>query len=151
MKRGRLIAAGLLSLAAACAGSGQGSGRVGAGGRDMILPDQIAASTAVDAYSLVQSLRPHWLRVRDNARGAEVQVATRNGEGEASTGQGYEAGSVNVYLNNARMGPVDALRQIPLAGVRYIQYFTPAQANLRWGAGNANGAILVSTEDLPRP
>jgi hypothetical protein len=142
-----MVAGAALAVLVACASAGSGGGG-GAGARDMILTDEIAASSAADAYTLVQSLRPQWLRVRgDNGRGAPVSVGT--GSGETGVGQGFAAGSPNVYLNNARMGPADALRQISLSGVRYIRWFSAAQANLRWGAGNANGAILVSTEDLP--
>lgn len=144
----RMVAGAVLAALAACASGGAGGGRGGPGGRDMILGDEIARSGAADAYSLVQALRPQWLRVRgDNVRGAPVSAET--GFGERGTGEGFAAGSPNVYLNNARMGPAESLRQIPLSGVRYIRWFSAAEANLRWGAGNAHGAILVSTEDLP--
>jgi hypothetical protein len=142
----RLSVAALLALvlAAACATGGGGANR-GGGSRDIILTDEIARSGAADAHSLVQALRPHWLQVRGAGRGSAVGVHTRDGHAA-----GFAEQSVTVYLNNARVGPSESLRQIPLAGVRYIRFFSPAQANLRWGAGNANGAILVSTEDVPR-
>lgn len=141
-----LFAAALLVAAAACAAAGTGSG--GGAGRSMILRDEIAANGAADAYTLVQSLRPQWLRVRgDNSRGTPIAVET--GHGETGVGEGFAAGSPNVYLNNARMGSAESLRQIPLSGVQYVRFFNAAEANLRWGAGNAHGAILVSTEPLP--
>ncbi|HEX6040246.1 hypothetical protein [Longimicrobium sp.] len=145
----KMMAGAALVLLSACASAGTGTA-AGSGGRDLILSDEIARSGAADAYSLVQSVRPQWLRVRgDQGRGSTVRVGTTDpATGEAGVGQGSMAPSPNVYLNNARMGAADALRQIPLANVRYVRWFTPAQANLRWGAGNGHGAILVSTEEL---
>jgi hypothetical protein len=136
-------------LLAACAGSGTAPARPGggAGTHDVILADEIVRSGAPDVFTVVQGLRPQWLRPPRGQRGAAVGVNTSSG-GTDSRGAGFAEGSVNVYLNNARMGSAQSLRQIPVAGVRYVRYFTPAQANLRWGSGNAGGAILVSTEDL---
>lgn len=138
----------MLLLSAACAGSTAG-GRPGggAGTNDVILADEITRSGVADMYALVQSARPQWLRPPRGQRGGAVGVNTSN-QGTDARGSGFTEGSVNVYLNNARMGNAASLRQIPVAGVRYVRYFSPAQANLRWGAGNAGGAILVSTEDM---
>lgn len=136
-------------LLSACAGSGTAGARPGggAGTNDVILAEEITRSGAPDMYTLVQGLRPQWLRPPRGARGSAVGVNTSNG-GTDARGAGFTEGSINVYLNNARMGTAASLRQIPVAGIRYVRYFTPAQANLRWGSGNAAGAILVSTEDL---
>ena len=146
-----ILAAALLSVVAACASAGAGSSG-GPGGRDMILLDEITTSGANDAYALVQSRRPQWLRVRgDMGRGqGTITVGLDDPRtGERTTAEGSSASSPNVYLNNARMGTADALRQIPVTGVQYVRWFSPAEANLRWGTGNTYGDILVSTEALP--
>jgi hypothetical protein len=150
MKRLSVWMGGALLLLAACAGSGSAAGTRpggGAGSHDVILVDEITRSGAPDMFAVVQSLRPQWLRPPRGQRGSAVGVNTSSG-GTDSRGAGFAEGSVNVYLNNARMGTAQSLRTIPVAGVRYVRYFTPAQANLRWGSGNAGGAILVSTEEL---
>jgi hypothetical protein len=145
-----MAGAALLCLAACASGGGGGGGGSGGAGRDLILLDEISASGVSDAYSLVSSRRPHWLRVRgDQNRGRTAGVGVTNAQtGEYKVSEGSTPPSPNVYLNNARMGMAESLRQIPITGVRYVQFFNAAQANLRWGAGNSYGAILISTEDL---
>ena len=144
----KLMAGAALGVLAACASAGSGTA-AGAGGRDLILAEEIARSGAADVYSVVQTARPQWLRGRgDQGRGAGIRMGNTDSNGETSISEGSSAPTPNVYLNNARMGTADALRQIPTANVRYIRWFSPAQANLRWGAGNTHGAILVSTEEL---
>lgn len=145
----KTMAAAALAVLAACASAGTGTAS-GAGGRDLILADEIARSGAADAFSLVQALRPQWLRVRgDQGRGSTIRMGSTDPQsGETTISEGSSSPSPNVYLNNARMGTADALRQIPTANLRYVRWFTPAEANLRWGAGNSHGAILVSTEEL---
>jgi hypothetical protein len=149
MRLKKMMAGAALLCLAACASGGGGGGGGGAG-RDMILLDEISSSGASDAYSLVQSRRPHWLRVRgDQNRGRTAGVGVTNAQtGEYKVSEGSTPPSPNVFLNNARMGTAESLRQIPITGVRYVRFFNAAQANLRWGAGNSHGAILVSTEDL---
>jgi hypothetical protein len=146
-----MVAVALLAVSAACA-SAAGGGTGGAGGRGIILLDEITASGAADAYTLVQSARPQWLRVRGDMGRGENTVSMGMDDprtGERTTAEGSAARSPSVYLNNARMGTAETLRQIPLTGVRYVRWFTPAEANLRWGTGNTYGAIQVSTEALP--
>ena len=146
------MGAALLLVTAACAGSGAAGARPGggAGSNDIILADEITRAGGSDMLSVVQSLRPQWLRAPRGQRGSAVGVNTSSG-GTDSRGAGFAEGSPNVYLNNARMGAAQSLRQIPIAGVRYVRFFNPAQANLRFGTGNPSGVILVSTEDLPQP
>ncbi len=145
------MGAALLLATAACAGSGTAGARPGggAGTNDVILADEIARANGSDMLAVVQSLRPQWLRAPRGQRGSAVGVNTSAG-GTDARGGGFSEGSPNVYLNNARMGAAPTLRQIPVAGIRYVRFYTPAQANLRFGTGNPSGVILVSTEDLPQ-
>lgn len=150
MRLKKMMAGAALLCLAACASGGGGGGGGGGAGRDLILLDEIAASGASDAHALVSSLRPQWLRVRgDQNRGRTTAVGVINAQtGDYQVSEGSTPPSPNVYLNNARMGMAESLRQIPLTGVRYVRFFDATQANLRWGAGNSYGAILISTEDL---
>jgi len=106
-----------------CASSGQG---LATGSRNVILREELVENPAVNAYDLVQSLRPQWLRIRE-----EFGIGRAN--------------DLVVYLDHARLGGRDALREISVGNIQYLQYLEPAAANLRFGAGHAYGAILVST------
>jgi hypothetical protein len=94
--------------------------------RNFISAEEVRASTAQNAFDAVQSMRSAWLVKR----------------GEQSV-----AGSTDVvvYLNNARMGGLESLRNISLGTVAWMRYFDARQANYRWGTGHSQGAILVST------
>jgi len=96
------------------------------GSRDLILRAEIDENPATNAWDLVQSLRPQWLRVRD-----EIGIGRRN--------------DLVVYMDNARIGGRDSLRQIAVGNVQYLRYYNSVAANQRWGAGHAYGVIQIST------
>lgn len=126
----QLAAAGMLVVLAACApAAGTNGGEPGPrSDRNFISTEEVRASTAQNAYDAVQSMRASWLRKK---------------RGEQSF---YAQNDVIVYLNNARMGGLDSLRQISLGTVTWMRFFEPSAANYRWGTGHSHGAILVSTE-----
>ena len=93
-------------------------------------------------YDLVYSLRRNWLSLRGvetfNEAPRAVEVA----------GQEYIVPGeprLIVYLDNARMGTVSQLRQLPIVGVTGVRYYDGAQATFKWGAGHSHGAIQVIT------
>ena len=96
----------------------------------MLTRDEIDDSSAGTAYELVRSLRPQWLRTR----------------GLTNLAQAAGAESIVIYLDNARLGPPDNLRRVPLGAVQYLRFFTAPEATLRWGGGHLHGAILISTQ-----
>ena len=120
----------LLLVIAAC-GSTDGVGRTPAPERDRISRAEIDASSAANAYDLVQSLRPQWLTVR-GIRTMDEMVGQN---------------PILVYMDNARLGGPDALRNVPHGSVRYLRFFNAAEATQRWGGGHLHGAILISTQD----
>jgi hypothetical protein len=89
--------------------------------------DEIREAAAPDAYTVVRSRRPQWLR--------SVRATTISGND-----------GVVVYYGNARMGGIDALRQIPAANIRSMEFLRPATAQQRFGVGHLNGAIVVTPE-----
>lgn len=96
---------------------------------DLIARSEIEASTAQDAYELVQRLRPRWLI----SRGSRSLTM--------STG-------ILVFVNNSRMGGVDSLRQISRDAITSIRYLDAAQAIAELpgiGSEHAEAAIVVST------
>ena len=95
--------------------------------RNLLTPDQFRAGGYQNAYDAVAALRPSWL----TARGPD----SFNTPSE-----------VIAYLDNARLGGVEALRGIHLSSVQAIRHYDAGQATARWGVGHAQGAVQVVTE-----
>ena len=121
----------LLNAVGACASSGSGEGAARPS-TSVITSDEIAQTSAANAYELIQRLRPNFLRTRGAVRGAP----------RGSPNQ-LEAVDLVVYMNESRMGGSDQLRQIPVSEIREIRYFTAADATTKWGTGHTAGAIQV--------
>jgi hypothetical protein len=116
-----LLAATALLLAACAPAATPGSS-----GRDssVLREEEIATSRDRDAYTLVQALRPQWLRTKPQTISGNDQIV--------------------VYLGAARIGGVDVLRRIAAMDVGRMEFFSPAAAQLRFGPGHLNGAIVVT-------
>ena len=95
---------------------------------NLIERPEIEASTALDAYALVQEARPLWL----HSRGV-VSI------------QDPSAGVLQVYLNGMQYGDVNRLREIQLSEIRQVRFYGAADAQQRFGTGHAGGVIEVST------
>lgn len=85
-----------------------------------------------DAYSLIQHYEPRWLETR----------------GQGSLRQPNE---VVVYLDNSRQGGPESLRQLSVTNIQKIEFLPPAEANMKFGSGHANGAIMVSLKKGQSP
>jgi hypothetical protein len=91
---------------------------------------EIRDSGESTAYEVVQALRPLWL----NKRGAQsIQYDT----------------DILVYMGNARIGELSALRQISAASIASMRFLDAKAANYRFGMGHPNGAIVLSTDFPP--
>jgi len=95
---------------------------------NLIEGPEIEASTALDAYALVQEARPLWL----HSRGV---VSIRD----------PTAGVLQVYLNGMQYGDVSRLREMMRTEIREIRFYGAAEAQQRFGTGHAGGVIEVST------
>ena len=96
--------------------------------RTIITALEISESSASTAYEAVRLLRPNWLA----DRGVDVFGQTA---GDA----------LKVYVDGHRFGGIETLSEISARNVQTIRFFGAAQAVARWGAGHAQGAILVNT------
>lgn len=117
----------LLLAGTACTGTRSG---VRGSNPDRISRAEIEASSAQDAYELVQRLRPRWLQTR-GSRSLTM-----------STG-------ILVFLNDSRLGGLESLRQISKNGILSIRYLDAAQAIAELpgiGSEHAEAAIVVSTQ-----
>ena len=126
MKMRRCTLVLLLVTSVACA-SGNVSGESQRGMRDAITFEEIQRSSAGDAYELVQSLRPSWLRQR--GRTSIVLPSP-----------------IRVYLNGVLQGELDALRRISASTILRLEHLGASAATRRFGTGHASGAILVTTQ-----
>jgi hypothetical protein len=95
---------------------------------NLIERPEIDATTALDAYTLVQEARPTWLHSRGTISLTDPS-----------------AGAVQVYLNGEQFGDVNRLREIPISEIRQVRFLGAGEAQLRYGSGHAGGVIEVST------
>ncbi|HET9949366.1 MAG TPA: hypothetical protein VFQ22_10635 [Longimicrobiales bacterium] len=117
----------LAAVVASCATAGAPEETLG--DPELILREEIEESTARNAFELVQTLRPQWLRTR----------------GLTNLRQAGGVEDIVIYMDNARLGYPEELRRVPLAAVEYLEFFDAREATQRWGGGHIHGAILVST------
>jgi hypothetical protein len=118
-----LLIAAVAQALGGCAPSANGSRGSTSG---PIVQAQVEASTARNAYELVQQLRPTWLRAR----------GTQSIQNPGST-------FPVVYVNGTREGSIEALRTVEIALVREVEFLSAPQATTRFGTGHSGGAILV--------
>jgi len=138
----------------------------------LISPAEIHQSTAVNAYDLVESLRPQWLRPRlvtshpaldanPTARSGAAprdhgstgwssperpqpksETESRADRAEQESNPDARRG-VRVYVERNLLGDVSALRDILVNTVTSIEFLDTAAASYRLGQGNPSGAIVV--------
>ncbi len=118
----RILLVVLLLPAMGCASTP--SGRP-AQNRSLLSSEELLASGHSDAFSTVQSLRPHWLQLRG--------------------GTSSRAETVKVYLDGSLLGGPDQLRQITTRSISTMRYYDALEATQRWGLEHGQGAIVVST------
>ena len=94
--------------------------------RDTITREQIVEHRFSTAYEAVAALRSNWLTAR-------------------GTDSFHNPSEVLVYVDNVRLGGVDAMRGVNTLSVSYIKHFDGLAATGRWGVGHASGVILIST------
>lgn len=95
---------------------------------DVLTLEEIEAANAIDAYRLVEQLRPTWLHYRG-------PVSLRD----------PAAGLVVVYVDGMRYGRVPDLQNIPADDVVEIRFLNASAATQRYGTGHAGGVIAVRT------
>lgn len=125
----RLRSAALLAalvLSSACAGTTPAPRAEQRGIDAPITEEEIQGAQAADLYTAIQALRPQWLTRRRQ---------------QSITGQT----PITVYVNRTRLGGVEELRTLPANSATSVVYLSPGQAQYRFGAGNSNGAIVVTT------
>lgn len=116
------------------------------GDRNMLTREEIVSSGATSVYELVSSLRREWLITRGT---------NTLGEGARGFGDGMGPGArmevqpgqttIIVYMDDIRLGAVDAMREVLINDIMEIRFLDPREATYRYGAGHTHGAILLTT------
>ncbi len=126
-----LVAAlGWACSGATSAGSGTTADRPAPAQRynaNVITAAELSRISATSLEEAVRALRPTWLR---NA---------------PSTIRPGAEGTVVIYLDRVRLGGPENLRQINPMQVSEVRYYSPSEAELRFGPGHLHGAIEVTT------
>jgi hypothetical protein len=124
MRPSRVVLALLLVIGSACATSGRPAPPRREA--DLITFEEIAAVDASTLHQVVQRLRPNWMRSRG-------QVSIQN----------PSAGNPVVYIDDTRMGGIEALHQVIPSEVQEVRHLNASDATNRFGTGHAGGAILI--------
>jgi hypothetical protein len=101
-------------------------------------------------HDLVHALRRQWLNVKQMSI-RETPTVTAQGKAGARVTPAGDA-TLMVYLDRTKVGDMETLRSLPIAGVVGVRYYTPAEALRKWGSGHEHGAIEVltaSSGDMP--
>ncbi len=103
--------------------------------------EEIEASSGQNAYDLISSQRPAWLRTRGTNTLRTQPVNSPLG----GTIQVPERQEIVVYVDGTRFGNQDMLRQLPISEVSSVEFLNASNATTRFGTGHTHGAILVVT------
>lgn len=120
-----LLVSILLLVTTACATAPRGDAPRRSS-RNVLTVDEIHTAEYGNVYDLVRSQRPAWLRTR-------------------GTNSLLASDPIMVYIDGTKVGGVEILSSIPAINVEELRFFTAAEAQARFGLGNTNGAILVTT------
>jgi len=128
--RGWFVFAFVMGLAACASGGGETANKQRPPVREssQITAKELEATQHQNAYDLIQSTRPRWLR------GRGPQSFTDRG-----------AGAVVIYLDGTRIGGASTLRRIMASDMEAAEFLTASEAMSRYGMNHSGGAILITT------
>lgn len=98
----------------------------GASSNRIVVSELSSPVGGMTAYDLVNQYKPQWLQ-KQGAHSIQNEP------------------EIKVYVDNARSatGSISALKRINALNVASIEYFSPNEAQFRFGMGNSVGAIMV--------
>jgi len=138
-------------ILAGCATAGAGGGSAAEKTKaDFISTAEIDGGTFRDAYDIVQRLRPNWFTKARASSGGGLSGTQVSGTGSGMAGvqSGGGGAALVVYLDNARMGGTDALRDMSASSIRSLQYMDAATATAKLpgiGSSIVSGAIVATS------
>jgi len=109
--------------------------------RNQLDTEEIRASSASNAYDLVKTLRPAWLRTRGTTSLGTITIA------DPTSPTGSSAVPVPpeilVYLDGIRFGNQESLQNIGVSDVARLEFLDSGAATQRFGTGHPHGAIII--------
>jgi outer membrane cobalamin receptor len=105
------------------------SSRPGTADRDLITEEEIAGTSAINAYEIVQKLRGNFLSNRGR-----------------TTILGKSSPTPIVYVDGVRYGEIASLRNITATTVQSIRLYRAWDAQQRYGNDVTGGVIEVTTK-----
>jgi hypothetical protein len=129
----RLVTAGAFALSLAACASTQANPdtteRAARGSSSTtIVAADLQATRANNLYDAIQQARPEWFR--------------RTGAIPIRSSQEHP---IAVFIDNQRAGTVEILRQTGVSHAAAVIYYSPSEAQMRFGEGNMNGVIQIVT------
>ena len=112
--------------AAACASAGQHPGDSGGGSENLITSEELRAAPVTDLASYISAHRPRWLERNYQLSFNETVIQ-----------------EVVVFLDNMQHGGADALASFLTSSAQEVRYYTPSEAEARFGLGTGNGVIQI--------
>jgi hypothetical protein len=137
------IGLALVGATLGCSASTSGGPRSSATPRpdpDFITTAEIESEPFRDAYDIVQRLRPTWFTRKSGSSSAR-RIGASGGRSDIGAG-------LLVYLDNARLGGVEALRQLSANAIESLRFVDAATATATLpgiGSSVVSGAIIVRT------
>lgn len=131
-----LLALALVAIPGCASARVGGSADVASGGPELITQAELRAAPSGTAYTMVQALRPQWLR----SRGMAISAGQLNDE--------VVGGRILpvVYLDGTQWGDVRALDAIDSDSLERIEFMSAIDATTRYGTGHSGGVIHVRTQ-----
>ena len=122
-----LVLIGLTVLLASCAAGTASASSGSRGSSNVITTEELeeARAGAQNLFAVIERLRPNWLVSRASTMRERVAPV--------------------VYVDGARFGEVETLRQITLIAVLEVRWISASEATFQYGTGHAGGIIAVST------
>lgn len=125
------------------------------GSADLIVKEQLASRTFSNAYAAIEALRGNWLRARNLNPASGAVMNPASGSSSSSTGSSSasptmqsmprEATGIQVYIDGARVGGLEALKSIPVQSIYSMRRISGTDAQARFGIGHSDGVIFVAT------
>lgn len=128
MTRARMLALFFVGGAIGCASGGTPS--PARANQEVISQQEISEAGAGTAYDLIRRLRPNFLV----SRGATTM-------GNAQGSSMYP----NVFLDGMPYGDISSLRNIDATQMSEVRMYQSADAQTKFGLGNGNGVIAITT------
>ena len=130
--RRRLLLTVLTTFAGACAGAATSGGSAPRRDSSVITAEDMTKVQATNLYDVVRRLHPEWLNQRT--------AATVGSLNNAAPAQPID---VQVFIDSQHVGTSETLKQLVVSTTSSLKYYTAAEAQTRFGAGNLNGVIQV--------